>query len=92
MTCGDWMSHTRDMAAYLLCHRHTASECAVSFAAWKGFSSPLRRQTVMSSCTTGGHQIWWSVEAPDAATALAFLPGYVAARTEAVEVEGILVP
>jgi hypothetical protein len=64
----------------------------VAFAAWRGFVSPLRHEPVTSSCTTGGHQIWWAVDAADAAAALALLPGYVAARTEAVEVEQVTVP
>jgi hypothetical protein len=41
------------MAIFLLEHRHEAAECAVVFAAWKGFDSPLRRQPVLCSCRSG---------------------------------------
>ena len=80
------------MPIYQLYHRHAAEECPVAFAAWKGFNSPLRWQPVLSSCTTGGHQLWWTVEASDPAAALALLPAYVAARTEVAEVGEIPVP
>ena len=82
----------RRIATYLLCHRHAAHECAVSFAAWKGFDSPLRHRAVPGSCLTGGHCIWWTVDAPDAASALAFLPAYVAGRTEPIEVRSVSIP
>ncbi len=77
---------------YLIFHRHTAEECPVVFAAWKGFRSPLRHNPVHSSCRTGGHHLWWTVEAVDAPSALALLPGYVAARSEAIEVGEVRVP
>ena len=80
------------MATFLLCHRHTAPECPVAFAAWKGFLSPLRHRSVLSSCPTGGHRLWWTVDAADEAAALAHLPPYLAARTEAVRVSDWVVP
>ena len=38
-------------------------ECAAAFAAWQGFDSPLRPGRVRSSCLSGGHGLWWQVEA-----------------------------
>ncbi len=66
----------------MLSHRHAPEECRVAFAAWKGFESPLRGRETIGSCRHGGHALWWTVEAPDEAAALAQLPPYVAARTE----------
>lgn len=80
------------MTSYLLCHAHAPAECAVAFAAWKGFQSHLRHHPAVSSCAAGGHRVWWKVEADDAAHALALLPRYVAARTEALEVSEVLIP
>jgi hypothetical protein len=92
MTASGEPSQDVSMAAYLLYHRHLPAECPVAFAAWKGFPSPLRRQPVLSSCATGGHQLWWTVEVTSREAALALLPGYVAARTEAAEVGEVSVP
>jgi hypothetical protein len=46
----------------------------------------------MGSCAHGGHHVWWRLEAEDASAALALLPGWVAQRTEAIEVGEVLVP
>ncbi len=64
----------------------------MAFAAWNGFDSPLRHQPTLGSCPTGGHMLWWEVEAQDAASALAFLPPYVADRTEVVVVRPVEIP
>jgi hypothetical protein len=80
------------MALYLLQHRHELAECAASFAAWKGFDSPLRERSAWSSCPTGGHHLWFIVEAPDAKTALGQLPRYLALRSEAVRVAEVSIP
>ncbi len=77
------------MALYLLCHEHSAQECRVAFAAWKGFDSPLRHRSALASCATGDHRIWWKVEARDAASALAYLPPFVATRTVAIAVRAV---
>lgn len=92
MTQDSWIRHPDPIAAYLLCHQHAASECPVVFAAWKGFESRLRHRRALSSCGTGGHQIWWRIDAPDATSALALLPSYVAVRTTVVEVGEVAVP
>jgi hypothetical protein len=80
------------MPRFLIHHRHEARECAAAFAAWKGFSSPLRRETTIASCLAGGHEIWWEVTAPGEAAALAQLPPYVATRSEAIAISDVRVP
>jgi hypothetical protein len=57
------------MARYLLHHRHEPDECGVVFASSKGHDSPLRHRPTLASCRTGGHAIWWTVEAGSEADA-----------------------
>ena len=80
------------MASYLLEHRHEVRECRVVFAAFKGHESPLRRQVTLASCRSGGHAIWWTVEAGSESEALALLPFYVAERTKATRVSKVEIP
>jgi hypothetical protein len=80
------------MPRFLLHHRHEASECAASFAAWKGVSSPLRHRVTIASCAQGGHEIWWELEAASDQDALGHLPRYVAERTEAIEIGEVEIP
>ena len=56
------------------------------FAAWRGFTSPLRHRDALSSCPHGGHRLWWVVQAPDEAAALGQLPEYVRRQTEVTHV------
>ena len=77
---------------YLLQHRHEAHQCGVVFAAFKGHDSILRRQTTVASCRSGGHEIWWTVDAASEPDALALLPYYVAQRTTATQVSDIEIP
>lgn len=84
--------HHSGMPRYLLDHRHEPDECVVAFAAWIGFGSPLRHQVTWASCRTGGHAIWWQVQAADEAEALAQLPRFVAERTTAVQVSEVRIP
>jgi hypothetical protein len=77
---------------FLLCHRHAARECRFAYAAWKGTESPLRHRPAVSSCSKGGHMVWWTVEASDAGDALGQLPRYVAERTDAIEVAQVPIP
>jgi hypothetical protein len=77
---------------FVLHNRHTPSECAAAFAAWKGFDSPLRHRQAVCNCVEGGHQIWWLVDACDPAAALALLPPYVAARSTATRVRPFETP
>jgi hypothetical protein len=80
------------MTRYLLHHRHEPQECGVVFTAFKGHQSPLRHQTTLASCRSGGHEIWWTVEANGEEDALALLPPYVAARTTATPVSEVPIP
>jgi hypothetical protein len=80
------------MSRFLLHNRHAPCECGVTYAAFKGHPSPLRRRRAASSCLPGGHEIWWLVEAADARAALALLPRYVAERSTAVPVREVLIP
>ena len=80
------------MASFLLNHRHEPHECDAAFAAWQGFDSPLRHRPTPSTCLVGDHGLWWKVEAPGLAAALALLPPYVAERTEVVQVREVVIP
>lgn len=76
----------------MLLHRHEPEECPISYAAWKGFESPLRGRQAPSSCRNGGHEIWWEVNAIDETDALARLPGFVRDRTTAVRINKVDIP
>lgn len=80
------------MTQYLLYHRHEPGECGVVFASFKGHDSPLRHQPTLASCRSGGHAIWWTVEATSEEDALGLLPPYVAARTTATKVSEVGIP
>jgi hypothetical protein len=80
------------MPRYLLHHRHEPAECGPAFAAWKGFSSPLRHGAALGSCLLGGHAIWWTVEASTPDQALALLPLFVARRTTVTAVTEVAIP
>jgi len=80
------------MARYLLEHRHESDECGVVFASFKGHASPLRHRTTLASCRSGGHAIWWTVEAASEEDARRLLPHYVAARTTVSRVSEVHIP
>jgi hypothetical protein len=80
------------MARYLLHHRHEPAECGVVFTSFKGHDSPLRHRPTVASCCTGGHEIWWTVEADGEDDALALLPYYVATRTTITGVSEVQIP
>jgi hypothetical protein len=80
------------MTRYLLHHNHKPDECGVVFASFKGHRSTLRHQSTLSSCRSGGHSIWWTVEAASEDEALALLPDYVARRTTAARVDDVQIP
>ena len=80
------------MSCFVLHHRHQADECGVVFASFKGHHSPLRHKPTLASCRSGGHAIWWTVEAGSEAEALALLPSYVAERTTAASVSAVDIP
>jgi len=80
------------MSLFYLHHSHDPAECAAAFAAWRGFESPLRHRPAAATCLTGGHCLFWRVEAESRDEAIALLPAFVAARTEAVEVREVEIP
>jgi hypothetical protein len=80
------------VSRYVLHHRHDPHECGVVFAAFKGHESPLRRQATLASCRSGGHAIWWTVDAASERDALGLLPFYVAQRTTVAEVNEVEIP
>jgi len=80
------------MARYLLHHRHEPDECGVAFTSFKGHDSPLRHRPALASCRTGGHEIWWTVEADGEDDALRLLPFYVAKRTTVTRVSEVQIP
>jgi hypothetical protein len=80
------------MSRYVLHHRHEPHECGVVFASFRGHESPLRHRPTVGSCRSGGHEIWWTVEAACEADALRLLPFYVAERTTATRVQEVEIP
>jgi hypothetical protein len=79
------------MFRYPLHHRHEPQECGVVFASFKA-RKPVRRQATLASCRSGGHAIWWTVEAESEAAALRLLPYYVATRTTVTRVNEVRIP
>jgi hypothetical protein len=57
-----------------------------------GVSQSVARGRPLGSCASGGHRLWWTVQAADGAAAMAQLPGYVAERTVAQEVREVAIP
>jgi hypothetical protein len=86
------LCNARRMARYLLHHRHAPEECGVVFASFKGHESPLRHQATVASCHSGGHAIWWTVDAAGEEDALRLLPFYVAERTTVARVKDVRIP
>jgi hypothetical protein len=80
------------MPRYLLHHHHEPDKCGVAFAAFKGHTSPLRHATTVASCLSGGHEIWWLVDAPGPDQALAQLPHFLAERSTVTEIREVQIP
>ena len=80
------------VARFLIQHHHAPSECGAVFASFKGFASPLRGRATLASCDSGGHAIWWCVEAADENEALALVPFYVAQRATVIGVAEVEIP
>ena len=62
------------------------------FASFKGLETPLRHRRTLASCRSGGHEIWWTVEAESEEEALRLLPFYVAERTTITSVSEVQIP
>jgi hypothetical protein len=80
------------MPRYLVHHCHQPHECGVAFASFRGHESSLRHRATLASCTSGGHAIWWAVDAPTEAEALALLPFFVAERATVTRVSEVDIP
>jgi hypothetical protein len=80
------------MPRYLLHHCHEPDECGVVFASFKGHDSPLRHKTTLASCRSGGHAIWWTVDAASEEDALGLLPSYIADRTTVAHISEVDIP
>ena len=80
------------MARYLLHHCHEPRHCGVAYAAFKGHPTPLRRKRAVASCRSGGHEIWWLVEADSPEDALAHLPHFLATRTAVTSITEVQIP
>ena len=80
------------MTRYLIHHRHEARECGVVYASFRGHESSLRHQAALASCDSGGHAIWWTVDAATEADALALLPFFIAERSTATAVTEVAIP
>ena len=80
------------MPRYLLHHQHEPRECGAAYASFKGIGSPVRHRPALTSCVSGGHAIWWSVEAASEEDALALLPFFVAQRSTAIRVTDVEIP
>jgi hypothetical protein len=76
----------------LLHHRHDSQECGVVFASFRGHESPLRHEATIGSCGSGGHALWWTVEAESETAALGLLPFFVAKRTTVTCVNDVEIP
>ena len=80
------------MPRFLVHHRHEPHQCGIAFAAFKGHDSPLRHRATLASCPTGGHAIWWAVEAATEAHAMRQLPYFVAQRSTVTQVTEVEIP
>jgi hypothetical protein len=80
------------MTRFLLHHRHDERQCGVAYAAFKGETTPLRRRPVVASCLSGGHEMWWLVEAGSTDEALAQLPHFLATRATATPITEVHIP
>ncbi len=67
------------MPRYVLEHRHRPRECGAVFASFKGHASPLRHRATLATCRSGGHAVWWTVDADSVDEALALLGPELAA-------------
>lgn len=92
MSHGAFLGQAARMSRYLLEHHHAPEECGVVFASFKGHGSPLRHQMTLASCRSGGHAVWWTVDAASELDALDLLPKYVAARTTVTRVSEVRIP
>jgi hypothetical protein len=80
------------MARYLLHHQHEPSQCGVAYTAFKGEPSPLRHRAALASCLTGGHEMWWVVDASSPDDARGQLPHFLATRSTVTMITEVEIP
>ena len=80
------------MPGFLLHHRHHSADCGIAFTAWRGFDSPLRHHRTVGTCSLGGHELWWLVDAPTPYGALDQLPPWLAERTRVIRIGEVDIP
>lgn len=80
------------MPRFLVHHRHAPHQCGIAFTAFKGHDSPLRHRAALASCGTGGHAIWWALEAASEDDARRQMPFYVAQRSTVTQVTEVEIP
>ncbi len=80
------------MPRYLVHHRHQPHECGIVFRSFTGLDSRLRHRATLASCASGGHAIWWTVDAATEAAALELLPYFVAERSTVTRVSDVQIP
>ena len=62
------------------------------FASFKGTRARCDTKSFSRPVVSGGHAIWWTVDAGSEVDALALLPFYVAERTNASGVTEVKIP
>ena len=80
------------MPRFLLHHRHEPHECGVAFASFRGTRARSATRRRWPRALTGGHAIWWTVEAAGPEEALALLPYFLAERATATRVDEVDIP
>ena len=80
------------MPRFLVHHRHAAARVRRRVLVLQGPREPAPPPPALASCASGGHAIWWTVEAATEADALALLPFFVAERSTAVAVTEVQIP
>jgi hypothetical protein len=80
------------MPRFLIHHNHEPHVCGVVFASFRGHGSPLRHRAALASCASGGHAIWWAIEAAGEDHTLRQLPFFVAQRSTVTRVTEVVIP
>jgi hypothetical protein len=80
------------MSRCLLQHRHGSDDCGVVFTSFKGHLSALRHRPTLTSCRSGGHGVWWTVDPASEREALRLLTSFVAKRTTVTRVSQVEIP
>ena len=88
-----WRPGGRLDACLATCSTTTTSRTSAASSSPPSAASTARfAKGALASCRSGGHSIWWTVEATSEENALALLPFYVAERTTAIPVSEVQIP